>query len=81
MHLTMHYGPAARMLKDMSQLVRDQSPSFARAGRKLTCTEDDMLSYRIGVRINFVRRLFGFCARMHAHAREVMIESLLHISK
>jgi hypothetical protein len=69
---------AAALLCHMRQLVRQQSLSFSRFRRILTCTENNVASYGISQRVDGLCRRSRFSAPVDAHMAEVITHALFH---
>jgi hypothetical protein len=75
---TDHIRPGGELLRDMRQLVREQSSSLTRVRFELARTKHQVVSYRVGTRIHIPRRLLGSRAGMHAHPRKVEAKAPFH---
>src|SRR5262249_56226944 len=69
----------ARLLHHIRQLMGYHSPPFVRFSPKPIRTKHDIVSDRVGMRINIFRRLLGGCPGMHSHPGKVMPEALFHV--
>jgi hypothetical protein len=75
----MHRRPA-RLLNDMSELVRDQMAAGVRSWRVLRTAEDDVRSGGIRVRADRVRGLFRGLIVMDADAGEIPMHPALEVA-
>ena len=78
----MRFGYARRrtaLLHDMRQFVGEKLLPRARPGRKPTYPKGDVMSHRVSVRANVLRRLFGRRPGMHPHPGKIVAEALFHV--
>ena len=71
---------AARLLRDVRELVREESLSFTRSRRIRARAEDDIPSVGVGARAERPRGVGGIRIVMHANAAEIVVEPALEES-